>query len=125
MENLAYGAKIAIIRVLTDILKADGIVHEKEVEYLDSVARVLALGDGFLVDVDNLVTLQALATIRELPVEIKEEVAVLMGKMIITDRDINYNEVKLYNTFCESCDIAATFNISDYPEYTLSGEFCI
>lgn len=43
--------------------------------------------------------------------------------MIIIDEDINYNEVKLYNTFCKSCDIEKNFNINDYPELSLSGPF--
>ena len=47
----------------------------------------------------------------------------MMGKMIVIDNDINYNEVKLYNAFCESCDIEKDFNVEDYPEYSLSGPF--
>ena len=47
----------------------------------------------------------------------------MMGKMIVIDEDINYNEVKLYNTFCESCDIKEHFNVNDYPESSLSGSF--
>ena len=43
--------------------------------------------------------------------------------LIVIDKDINYNEVKLYNAFCESCDIEKDFNLDDYPEYTLSGPF--
>ena len=46
-----------------------------------------------------------------------------MGKMIVIDKDINYNEVKLYNTFCKSCDIGKDFNMDDYPEFSLSGPF--
>ena len=70
-----------------------------------------------------MMTLQALATIRELNVEQKEMVAKMMGKMIVIDNDINYNEVKLYNTFCESCNIEKDFNVKDYNEVTLSGPF--
>jgi hypothetical protein len=55
--------------------------------------------------------------------EIKKEIAKLMGKMIVVDRDINYNEVKLYNRLCELCNIEKDFNIKDYPDYTFSGPF--
>ena len=74
-------------------------------------------------EVKALMTLQALATIRELNVEQKEKVAKMMGKMIVIDNDINYNEVKLYNAFCESCNITMDFNIKDYADVTLSGPF--
>lgn len=46
-----------------------------------------------------------------------------MGKMIVIDEDINYNEVKLYNAVCESCNIEKDFNAEDFPNCTLSGSF--
>lgn len=123
MEELTYKAKIAVIRILSEILHADNIVHESEVAYMDDVIRMFHLDGDYQSDVDKLMTLQALSTIRELSIEQKREVAKMMGKMIVIDQDINYNEVKLYNAFCESCDIEKDFNIEDYPEFTLSGPF--
>lgn len=123
MEELTYNAKIAVLRVLKEILNADNIVHESEVAYMNDVIKSFGLDESHKSDVDNLMTLQALSTIRELSVDQKGEIAQMMGKMIVIDKDINYNEVKLYNAFCESCDIDKDFNVSDYPEYSLSGPF--
>ena len=123
MEELTYKDKIAIVKVLTEILHADNIVHDSEVAYMYEVIQSFNLGDGYQEEVNQLMTLQALATIRSLSVEQKGEVAKMMGKMIVIDEDINYNEVKLYNAFCESCDIEKDFNVEDYPEYSLSGPF--
>ena len=123
MEKLTYNAKVAIIKVLSEILNADSIVNDNEVEYMNEVIKSFNLDGNFQSDVDSLLTLQALSTIRELSVTLKNEVARMMGKMIIIDEDINYNEVKLYNTFCKSCDIEKNFNINDYPELSLSGPF--
>lgn len=123
MEELTYNAKIAVLRVLKEILNADNIVHESEVAYMNDVIQSFGLDESHKSDVDNLMTLQALSTIRELSVDQKGEIAQMMGKMIVIDKDINYNEVKLYNAFCESCDIDKDFNVSDYPEYSLSGPF--
>ena len=81
------------------------------------------LDDTYKAEVGNLMTLQALSTIRGLAADQKSEIAKMMGKMIVIDEDINYNEVKLYNAFCESCNIEKDFNINDYPEYSLSGPF--
>lgn len=123
MEQLTYNAKIAVVKVLNEILNADSIVHENEVQYMNEVIRDFGLDGNYEDDVKSLMTLQALATIRELDVELKEMVAKMMGKMIVIDNDINYNEVKLYNAFCESCNIEKDFNVDEYEDVTLSGPF--
>ena len=123
MEELSYKAKIAIVKLLGEILNADKIVHEKEVEYLNEVIKSLNLDENYKEEVDALLTLEALSTIRILSVDQKREIAKMMGKMIVVDKDINYNEVKLYNAFCESCDIDKDFNVDDYSDVTLSGPF--
>ena len=123
MEQLTYNAKIAVVKVLNEILNADNIVHENEVQYMNDVIRDFGLEGKYEDDVKSLMTLQALATIRELDIELKEMVAKMMGKMIVIDNDINYNEVKLYNAFCESCNIEKDFNVNEYEDVTLSGPF--
>lgn len=123
MEELTYKDKIAIIKVLSEILHADNIVHGSEVAYMNNVISSFNLASSFQIEVDNLMTLQALSTIREFTIARKREVAKMMGKMIVIDNNINYNEVKLYNTFCELCNMEKNFNIEDYPEYSLSDPF--
>lgn len=123
MEQLTYNAKIAVVKVLNEILNADSIVHENEVQYMNEIIRDFGLEEKYEDDVRSLMTLQALATIRELDVELKEMVAKMMGKMIVIDNDINYNEVKLYNAFCESCNIEKDFNVDEYDGVTMSGPF--
>ncbi len=123
MEQLTYNAKIAVVKVLNEILNADSIVHENEVQYMNEVIRDFGLEGKYEDDVKSLMTLQALATIRELDIEQKEMVAKMMGKMIVIDNDINYNEVKLYNAFCQSCNIEKNFNVNEYEDVTISGPF--
>lgn len=123
MAELSYKSKIAVVKVLKEILNADKIVHEKEVEYLDDIIKSFALEQNYEDDVNAMITLEALSTIRSLGIEQKEEVAKMMGNMIVVDNDINYNEVKLYHAFCESCDIDKDFNVDDYSDVTLSGPF--
>jgi uncharacterized tellurite resistance protein B-like protein len=124
MGDLTYNEKIAVLRILNDILHADNVVKDVEVNYMNEVARSFEIGDNYMDDVNKLVSLQALSIIRGLSSDIKKEFTQLMGKMIVIDKDINYNEVKLYNAVCESCNIENDFNVEDYPEYTLSGPFC-
>lgn len=123
MEELTYNAKIAVLKILSDIIHADHIVKDVEVDYMNEIARTFELADNYMNEVNDLVTLQALSIIRSLPADLKEKIAQMMGKMIVIDKDINYNEVKLYNAVCESCNIEKDFNIEDYPDFTLSGPF--
>ena len=123
MEEFTYNTKIAILKVLTDIINADNVVHEKEIEYIDELVKQFGLDNSYKTEINNVVTLQALNTLRQLDSNQKEQVAAMMGKMIVIDNDINYNEVKLYNTICESCFINKDFRVEDYPEYSLSGPF--
>ena len=119
MKNLNHIEKISIIKVLTEILNADTIVHDSEVRYIKEVENDLNLSIDYKQDLDQLKTLQALSIIRGLPIEYKSRIAKMMGTMIVVDKEINYNEVRLYHTFCESCDINVEFNINDYPDYPI------
>lgn len=124
MKELTHNAKIAVLKILNDIVNADNIVKDVEVDYMNEIARSFELVDNYMDEVNNLVTLQALAIVRTLSTDLKQEIAQMMGKMIVIDKDINYNEVKLYNAVCESCNIERNFNIEDYPpEVTISGTY--
>ena len=124
MKELTHNAKIAVLKILNDIVNADNIVKDVEVDYMNEIARSFELEDNYMDEVNNLVTLQALAIVRTLSTDLKQEIAQMMGKMIVIDKDINYNEVKLYNAVCESCNIERNFNIEDYPpEVTISGTY--
>ena len=87
MEELSYNAKLAVVKVLNEILNADNVVHEKEVQYMNEVIHDFGLESKYEDDIKTLLTLQALATIRELNVEQKEMVAKMMGKMIVIDNE--------------------------------------
>ena len=101
MEELTHDAKIAVLRILNDIVNADNIIKDVELKYMNEIARSFELADNYMDEVNNLVTLQALAIVRTLSADFKKKIAQMMGKMIVIDEDINYNEVKLYNAVCE------------------------
>ncbi len=123
MTELTYNAKIAVLRILDDIVNADGIVKDVEVEYMNEIADSFNLTDNYMKEMKKLTTLQALSIVRTISADSKNKIAQLMGKMIVIDKDINYNEVKIYNTVCEYCNMEKDFNIEAYPNYTLSGPF--
>lgn len=123
MEALNHNAKIAILRTLQEIMNADGIIHENEVEYMNKAILSFDLDESCKPDVKKLDLPQAIEEIKTLDYDQKMLVAQMMGKMVVIDEDINYNEVIIYNDICHQCNIEDEFNVDDYPEYSLSGPF--
>ena len=121
MEEYRHEAKIAIVRLLEDILNADGIVQKSEENYLTDVATALGLDCECRWAAKTVSTEQAMETVGGLTARQKSEIAKMMGRMIVADNDINYNEVMLYNKICDTCGIENEFQPDDYPEATLSG----
>lgn len=123
MNKLTYIEKIALFRILFDIVNADKIIHEKEIDYLKEIANSLKLVGDYEKDVKELTSFMAISKIQSLSNDVKEEIAQLMGNMIVIDKDINYNEVKVYYRVCELCNINKDFDVEDFPNCTLSGPF--
>ena len=123
METLNHNVKIAILRTLQEIMNADGIIQENEVEYMNKAIISFELDESCKTDVEKLDLPQAIEEIKTLDYDQKMLVAQMMGKMVVIDEDINYNEVIIYNDICHQCNIEDEFDVEDYPEYSLSGPF--
>lgn len=80
MKELTHNAKIAVLRILNDIVNADNIVKDVEIEYMDEIARSFKLADNYMNEVNSLVTLQALSIVRTLPTDKKRENCSADGK---------------------------------------------
>ena len=120
MENLTYEERIAVMRILLDIVLADNKVDGREQQLFDQLIDKLGLDELAREDVKKQNSLLALTIIHDFTQEQKETFAQLMGQMIVVDKDINYNEVKIYNVVNEFCNINVEFKMDNYLEYTLS-----
>ncbi len=120
MKEFTYEEKIAVMRVILDIVMADGKVDDREEAFYSKIASSLNLDQNAKEEVDHCNSLLALTIIHDFDEQQKEQVAKLMGQMIIVDEDINYNEVKIYNVVNEFCQINIDFDENDYPQYTRS-----
>ena len=120
MKELTYNERIAVMRILHDIILADNRIDEREQMLFTDIAKTLDLDASARQSVEKLNSLLALAIIHDFNQKQKEEFAKLMGQMIIVDKDINYNEVKIYNVVNEYCNIRVEFEMDNYPEYTRS-----
>ena len=120
MKELKYNERIAVMRILLDIIMADNRIDGREKQLFEETGKELGLDESAKQEVESLNSLLALAIIHDFTPEQKAEFAKLMGRMIVVDKDINYNEVKIYHVVNEFCHINVEFKIDDYPEYTLS-----
>ncbi len=123
MEKLNCKQKYAVLRVLREIVVADNVVQESEVNYMNETASSFGFSDHYDEELNRVSLVEATSIIGVLPPETKRKVAQLMGRMIVVDKDINYNEVELYRDICATCGIHEEFLVSDYPECSLSGPF--
>lgn len=120
MKDLTYIQRISIMRILMDIVLADGIIDYREKNLFDDIAKSFGLDETSRGDIDSLNSLIALTHIHDLTQSQKEEFARLMGRVITVDEEVDYNEVKIYNVVNEFCNINIDFNPDKYPEYTAS-----
>lgn len=112
MVEYTYQQKIAIMRILLDIIHADGIIDARETFFFEKLKGEFGLADEDHEVVKNKNSLLALTQIKLLDEEQKERFAELMAQMIIVDEDINVNEVAIYNVVNEFCGIGKGFEDS-------------
>lgn len=122
METFTHEQKISMMRILMDLVLADGRIDERETLFFDKIAGLLGLEDNVKTEVNAKNSLLALTEISEFSQEQKEALSKLMGQMIVVDEDINYNEIRIYNVVNDFCKINISFNMEDYPDYSRSGE---
>ena len=112
MVEYTYQQKIAIMRILLDIIHADGIIDARETFFFEKLKDEFRLAEEDHEVVKNKNSLLALSQIKLLDEEQKEHFAKLMARMIIVDEDINVNEVSIYNVVSECCGIDKTLTDS-------------
>lgn len=105
----SYQQKIAIMRILLDIIQADGRIDARELFYFNQLKEILSLTDEDHKTVENKNSLLALTQIREFTKEQKDDFAKIMSKMIVVDEDININELAIYEVVQEFCGLERKF----------------
>lgn len=110
MKDLSYQQKIATMRILLDIIHADGRIDARETFFFNKLKEEFDMKDEDHKVVEEKNSLLALSQIKCFDEEQKEYFAKLMSRMIIVDEDINVNEVNIYNIVCEFCGIGIEFN---------------
>lgn len=101
----SYIQKMAIVKVLLDIISVDGRIDARETHFFEEVKIKLDLSaeDHFKVREYN--TLNCLAVLKALTPEQKDAYRELMAGIILADGVIDENEQIAYDNICEFCSI--------------------
>ncbi len=105
MKQMTENQKMAVMRVLLDVVMADGVEDERETKFFDMIAEALELNRELRQTVRQQSTLAALLEIDGLDLEQKLAVVQLMGKMVVVDDEIHPKEVEIYNAVRYFCHI--------------------
>lgn len=96
--QLTTNEKHAIIAILSDIMKADGIIHPKEEEYLDGIYKAFGVTINDLEDIANIDDIHAKRCIEGMSRENKEYVRTLFIDMAECDGYVHPKEMKIISS---------------------------
>lgn len=97
MNTLTKNEKYAIVNILSQIMKADGIIHPKEEQYINKVYSNFGITINDLEEVANIDDLQAKLIIDEMNTENREYACSLFIGMAESDGYVHPNESAIIN----------------------------
>lgn len=95
MTQLTIIEKFAIVTILSQIMKADGIIHPKEEEYMDMVYAELGITISDMEDMANMDDIQARSVINEMLDDKKQYAQSLFVSMAKADGYIHPLETEI------------------------------
>ena len=95
MIQLTIIEKFAIVTVLSQIMKADGIIHPKEEEYMDKVFAGLGITISDMEDMTNMDDIQARSVINDMLDDKKQYAQSLFVSMAEADGYIHPKETEI------------------------------
>lgn len=112
MHHLNLTGKKAFVKIILDIVHADKLVSTGEFNYLGKIQKAINISDEELDDAQHLNAINCLVEIRDFSPEIKKEIVSILYEFIISDQDIDKNEVKTFLVICGGADIDIPLEIS-------------
>lgn len=110
MKDFSYQQKISMMRLLLDIINADGRIDVREQALFEELKKRFELDDASKDLVSKKLSILALLDIKNFDTEQKHYFASLMSQMIVVDEDINVNELAVYDVVKEFCNLQDSFD---------------
>ena len=95
MTQFTIIEKFAIVTILSQIMKADGIIHPKEEEYMDKVFAELGIKISDMEEITNMDDIQARAVINEMLDDKKQYAQSLFVSMAEADGYLHPKETEI------------------------------
>ena len=111
MEEFSYQQKISMMRILLDIINADGRIDVRETALFNKLTEDFELEEDSRTDVDAKLSILSLIEIKNFTPEQKKYFANPMSRMIVVDEDVNVNEVAIYDVVSKFCEIPISFTV--------------
>lgn len=102
--NFNQQERIAIARILIEIINADGKIDSGEIRYFLQLKNTLGISDAELLVAKSTNTLLAISTIKQMTPDKKIAVAIMMNEMIEADFNTDKNEEKLFSLIAVACE---------------------
>ena len=99
MTSFTTIEKYAIIKVLSHIMKADGIIHPKEEKYMDKIYSDFSITINNIEDISNIDDIQTKLIISGMVDENKNIAKVLFVRMAEADGVMHPKETEIINQF--------------------------
>lgn len=100
MKPFNYQQRVAVLRILQDVIYADGRIDIRETELFEKLKQELCITEQIQEDVQSRSALLALCQVCALDSEQKSYLVELMRSMIVIDEDIDSHEVLVYDLVC-------------------------
>jgi len=103
--NFSHGERLALAKTFDELIIADQIVHEEEINYLDKLKKLLDLDEVFLIkarDLDNDLRLEIIKDMTETK---KKSFLNLVIELAKSDGFVHLNEAELIHNLCESIGV--------------------
>ena len=97
IHQLTINEKFAIVSILSQIMKADGIIHPKEEEYMDKVYEDFGITVNDIEDMANMNDIQAINIIKELSEEKQQYAQTMFEGMAASDGFVAPREMDIIN----------------------------
>ena len=111
--EFTYQQKVAMMRILLDIVNADGRIDVRETFFFNQLLVEFSMIEEDREVINEKNSLLALVQINDMSRRQKEYFASLMSRMVIVDGDVNVNEVAIYDVVSQFCNIHQHFE--DHP----------
>ena len=101
MNSFTTIEKYAIVKVLSHIMKADGIIHPKEEEFMNQIYSNFAITISELENITSIDDIQANHIVRSMTNKKKDQAMSLFVGMAQTDSFIHPKEIEIINQFLQ------------------------